>query len=128
MVRSRTCTLQLGLAFLCSLNLLGTGNATDDIQGCQCAAGQLGLVWMGASTQQSPKPISVLVFALVCVSQHVIALGSLGIPLKSVMSAVGQYVCAAGQGEKMGEELMICPFLMLLSLFITAIGSLHFFL
>lgn len=57
-----------------------------------------------------------------------IALGSLGIPLKSVMSAVGQQVCAAGQGEKMGEELMVCPCLMLLSVFITAFGSLHFFL
>lgn len=57
-----------------------------------------------------------------------IALGSLGIPLKSVMSAVGQQVCAAGQGEKMGEELMVRPCLMLLSVFVTAFGSLHVFL
>lgn len=58
-----------------------------------------------------------------------IALGNLGIPLKSVMSAVGQHVCAAGQGEKMGEELMVCPRLMLLSIFIAAFGSsFHFFL
>lgn len=38
-----------------------------------------------------------------------IPLGSSGIPLPSVMSAVGQLVCAAEQGGKMGEELRVCP-------------------
>lgn len=110
LVRSRKYTFQLGLTSLCSLYLLETGNPTDDIQGCQCAAGQLGLVWVGAPTQQSSKAISVLVFALVLVWQHVIALGSLGIPLKSVMSAVGQCLCCRA-GRKDGRGAYGLPLL-----------------
>lgn len=109
--RSRAYFFQLDLPFLCSLYLPEPRNPMDVTRGCPRYVAEvlLGLVWVGAFMQQSRGPTSVLVSALVCVWQHVMALGSSRMPLQSVMSAVGQLVCAAGRGEKMGEELRGCP-------------------
>lgn len=109
--RSRACFFQLGLAFLCSLYLPEPGNPMNVTQGCPryIAEVLLGLVWVGAFMQQSPRPISVLVSALVCVWQHMMALGSSRMPLRSVMSLWDNLFVLQGGGEKMGEELQGCP-------------------